>query len=91
MSTVGDGGRPVTKRSQSDKGELTLVIAGPPESGRTTVASIVAAALREAGAEVTVNDDEIVERFGPLTGRRIRIQVRGTVQPNGAPLLRIVK
>ena len=78
------------KRSRREDDELTLVIAGSPGSGRTTVASIIAAALREAGAEVTVSDDEVVERFGPLTGKRVRVQVRMTARP-GVPALRLVK
>jgi adenylylsulfate kinase-like enzyme len=84
--------RVVKRRPRREEEELTLLIAGPAESGRTTVASIVAAALREAGAEVTVADDggEVVERFGPLTGRKIRVQVRRNAQP-GAPALRLVK
>ena len=78
-------------RARREEPELTLVVAGPGGSGRTTVASIVAAALREAGADVTVVDDERVERFGPLTGKRIRIQVRSVAAPGEPPKLRLVK
>jgi ABC-type glutathione transport system ATPase component len=78
------------RKTDAVGGELTLVVAGPAGSGRTTVATIIAAALREAGAEVTVEDDEVVERFGPLTGKKIRVQVRMTPEP-GAATLRLVK
>jgi len=85
-------GKRAVQRSVHREQELSLFIAGPAGSGRTTIASIVAAALREAGAEVTVEDDgsELVERFGPLTGRKIRIQVRMNGK-SGAPALRLVK
>jgi hypothetical protein len=53
------------------------------------VASIAAAALRDAGAEVVVVDDDDASRFGPLTGKRIRIEVRQTAA--GTPALRLVK
>ncbi len=80
----------VKNRPRAKHDELTLVVSGPKGSGRTTVASIIAATLREAGAEVTVADDEVVERFGPLTGKTIRVQVRTTAAP-GAPKLHLVK
>jgi adenylylsulfate kinase-like enzyme len=90
VARIAAGGA-VKKRPRREEQELTLIIAGPPASGRTTVASIVAAALREAGAEVTVADDgEVAERFGPLIGRKIRIQVRLSAKP-GATALRLVR
>jgi putative protein kinase ArgK-like GTPase of G3E family len=76
-------------RNSRERAGLTIVLTGPPGSGRTTVASIVAAALRDAGAEVTVVDDDPAARFGPLTGKKVRIEVRVTAQ--GAPTLRLVK
>jgi len=76
----------VTKRAN----ELCVVITGPACSGRTTLASIVAASLREAGATVTVDDGGDAERFGPLTGKKIQIQVRLAVR-HGATALRLVK
>jgi len=79
----------MSRRRRPEPTELTLVIAGPAQSGRSTVASIAAAALRDAGAEVVVVDDDDASRFGPLTGKRIRIEVRQTAA--GTPALRLVK
>jgi adenylylsulfate kinase-like enzyme len=83
----------VTRRHPSPQPELTLVIAGPPASGRSTVACIVSEALRAAGAEVMIVDDGDgpKHRIGPLTGKKIRVEVRPSVRPDGAPVLRIVK
>jgi len=70
---------------------LMLVITGPVGSGRTTVATIVARALADAGADVVVKDtEEFVERLGPLTGKKIRVVVLQTPKP-GAPVLHLVK
>ena len=69
---------------------LSVTITGPAYSGRTTLASIIAAALRDAGASVTVDDDEDTERFGPLTGKKVHILVRLSSK-SGPAALRLVK
>jgi len=87
------GGVTTRRRQPKPPVEIGIVISGPANSGRSTIASIISEALREAGATVTVVDDDEVPaaRFGPLTGKSIRIDVRRIHKSGAAPLLRIVK
>lgn len=81
------------RRQSKPPVEIGIVISGPAGSGRSTIASIISEALREAGAAVTVIDDDEVpaNRFGPLTGKNIRVEVRRIHKSGAAPILKLVK
>lgn len=60
------------------KNELEITIKGLPRSGKTTMASVVAEALRAYGLSVTVRDDDIhdltFKRGAILKGKKVTIR-----------------
>lgn len=88
-----------------DKKPIVITIEGPAKSGKTTLAAIIARALRHFKVDLKIYDQEpmnqeIYEKVNQESGSRltrfrehyrVEIRVRSNYRPQGRPNLRVVR
>jgi Ni2+-binding GTPase involved in maturation of urease and hydrogenase len=60
------------------KNKLTVIVCGPPDSGKTTIAELIQKALDDHGIPAGLSDDSLVDTHAPFSQRLQALRARET-------------